>query len=103
MSRQNDYQNNDNTFQTGVLGLALGFIAGAAMVILSDPDKREKATEMIEKTKSTTLNTVNKVADTVKSKTDQIQSTVTEVVEKADSMLNDEISKIEKNKDEDVV
>jgi gas vesicle protein len=88
-------KNNDNSFQMGLFGLTIGFLAGAAAVILSDPDKREKAAEILDKTKTNTLNTVNKLAETVKEKTDQIQSQITEAVANAEDTVNSQIDKIE--------
>jgi gas vesicle protein len=73
----------------------LGFVAGAAAVILSDPDKREKASELIDKTKMSALNTVNKVADTVKEKTNDLQSQITDTVSKVEDAVKAEIEKTE--------
>jgi gas vesicle protein len=107
MARRDDYYNKDNSFQSGVLGLALGLVAGAALVILSDPEKREKAkekaTELLDKTKDSTLTTVNKLADTVKAKTENIQSAVEKVVAQADDAVSKEINKIESKEDEEEI
>jgi chemotaxis regulatin CheY-phosphate phosphatase CheZ len=85
----------DNSFQLGFMSLIVGFVAGAAAVILSDPDKREKVVEIVDKTKATTLNTVNKVAEAVKDKTGNLQSQLNDVVTKAEDVVNKEIDKIE--------
>ncbi|MDQ3098386.1 MAG: YtxH domain-containing protein [bacterium] len=85
MSR--DYDRSDNSFQSGVFGLVLGFLAGAAAVILSDPEKREKVkektAELVDKTKTTVLPTViDKIAETVREKTDKIQEDIEEIEKK---------------------
>ncbi len=89
----------DNSFQSGVFGLVLGFLAGAAAVILSDPDKREKVkektAELIDKSKTTVIPAVvSTLTDTVKEKADQLQDTITEKVSQAENKVNDEIDKI---------
>jgi len=94
----------DNSFQVGVMGLMFGFLAGAVAVILSDPDKREKvidkAAEVFDTTKTTTIDTVNTLASTIKDKTEQMRKTVTEVVENAEKTLEQEIENIDKKDQE---
>jgi gas vesicle protein len=91
---------NDNSFQVGVLGLLFGFVAGAAAVILSDPDKREKvkekATEVLDQGRGTTLEAVNSIASTIKDKTNHINKVTNSVVDQVEELIENEINKTEK-------
>ncbi len=97
MSR--DFDRSDNAFQSGVFGLVLGFLAGAAAVLLSDPDRREKVkektSELVDKTKTSVLPAVSKLADTVKEKSDQLQEALSDTVAKAEEKIDQEIQKTE--------
>lgn len=95
---------NDNSFQIGILGLVFGFIAGATAVILSDPDKREKvkekATEVLDQTKTTTIDTVNTLADTIKEKTETVRKSVNDAVSQVQNSVESEIKKTEQQQNE---
>ncbi len=105
MSR--DYDRQDNSFQTGVFGLVLGFLAGAAAVILSDPDKREKVkektAEIVDKTKTTVIPAVvSTITENIKEKTDQLSDSINKTVSKVENSVNGEIEKIENRDKEEV-
>lgn len=92
-------EDNKNSSKAGMIGLAIGFAAGALTVLLSDPDNRKKVKdttgELLDTTVDTTRSTVEKVAGKVKDTADKVQTRVKASVDNAAKSVKAEIDEVE--------
>lgn len=88
-------RDNDNGLNSGMLGLIFGFVAGAAAVILSDPDKREKVVQTATNLASNAKGTIADVAEQIKENSQKINETVQSKVSQIEKAVDKEIEKTE--------
>lgn len=84
-----------------LMGLVLGFAAGALTVLLSDPNNRkkvkEKTDEMLDQGISKSSTTIEKVAEKAKEAVDKLQETVHTTADKTVKKVKGEIDKTEED------
>jgi len=86
-------RDNNSGLNSGMLGLIFGFVAGAATVLLSDPDNRQKVVKTANDLTTNAKDTVSGIAETVregsKKLNDKVQSKVTQFEEAVDKKIEE--------------
>jgi gas vesicle protein len=94
------HNENNNRTKIGFISLLLGFIAGALLVILSDPDNRkklkEKSDELMDNTKDKSKDLIGNIATTVKTSAEKVQQKVQSTLDHATETIDAEIEKASK-------